>query len=225
MNVVENLERVREAIKRAAARAGRRAEEIRLVAVTKGVPVAVIREVVAAGQTVLGENRAQELLAKHSQVPGVEWHFVGSLQTNKVRTVIDKIALLHSLDRLNLALELDRRAQQRGTVVPVLIQVNVSGEASKHGIAPEEARVFVRRVASLPGLAVCGLMTIAPLVRNPEEVRPVFRRLRQLARDLQEEVAGVEMKYLSMGMSNDFEVAVEEGSTLVRVGTAIFGRK
>ncbi|MGQ9531198.1 MAG: YggS family pyridoxal phosphate-dependent enzyme [Desulfotomaculales bacterium] len=225
MNVVENLERVREAIKRAAARAGRRAEEIQLVAVTKGVPVAVIREVVAAGQTVLGENRAQELLVKHPQVPGVEWHFVGSLQTNKVRTVIDKIALLHSLDRWNLALELDRRAQQQGTVVPVLIQVNVTGEASKHGIAPEEAGAFLRRVASLPGLAVRGLMTMAPLVRDPEEVRPVFRRLRQLARELQEEVAGVEMKYLSMGMSNDFEVAVEEGSTLVRVGTAIFGRK
>ncbi len=225
MNVVENLERVREAIKRAAARAGRRVEEIQLVAVTKGVPVAVIRELVAAGQTALGENRAQELLAKQPQVPGVEWHFVGSLQTNKVRAVIDKIVLLHSLDRLGLALELDRRAQQQGIVVPVLIQVNVSGEASKHGVAPEEAGAFARRVASLPGLAVRGLMTMAPLVRDPEEVRPVFRRLRELARRLQEEVAGVEMKYLSMGMSNDFEVAVEEGSTLVRVGTAIFGRK
>jgi pyridoxal phosphate enzyme (YggS family) len=225
MNVVENLGRVREAIRRAAARAGRRTEEIQLVAVTKGVPVAVIRELVAAGQTALGENRAQELLAKQPQVPGVEWHFVGSLQTNKVRAVIGKIVLLHSLDRLGLALELDRRAQQQGIVVPVLIQVNVSGEASKHGVPPEEVGPFARRVASLPGLAVRGLMTIAPLVRDPEEVRPVFRRLRELARRLQEEVAGVEMKYLSMGMSNDFEVAVEEGSTLVRVGTAIFGRK
>ncbi|MBC7106887.1 MAG: YggS family pyridoxal phosphate-dependent enzyme [Firmicutes bacterium] len=225
MSAVENLRRVREAIGRAAARAGRRADEVGLVAVTKGVPVEVIREVVAAGQTVLGENRAQELVAKHARVPGAEWHFVGSLQTNKVRAVIDKVALVHSLDRWNLAVELDRRAQARGTVVPVLIQVNVSGEAAKRGVAPEELRAFARRVAGLPGLAVRGLMTIAPLVRDPEEVRPLFQHLRDLARRLEEEVPGVEMKYLSMGMSNDFEVAVEEGSTLVRVGTAIFGRK
>lgn len=226
--IAVNLAQVRERIVAACRRAGRDPSQVRLIAVTKNVPVARIQEAIALGVTAVGENRVQEAVAKHASLGDqVEWHFIGHLQTNKVRQLLPWADLIHSLDRLNLAAELQRQAERTGReVIRVLLQVNVAGESSKYGMAPAEVMPFLRHLAEFPRLKVCGLMTIAPGVEDAEAVRPVFRELRGLA----ERIAaggwpGVEMRYLSMGMTQDFEVAVEEGSNLVRIGTAIFGRR
>jgi len=221
----ENLDRVRKKIALAAARAGRDVRDITLVAVTKGIPADVIRTAVAHGCRDLGENRVQELLAKRRHLSDVRWHFIGHLQRNKVRSLISNVALIHSLDRWSLAEEISRRATARGLVVPVLIQVNVAREKTKYGVEPEEAADLAEAAGRLPGLSVRGLMTIAPLVDDPEEVRPVFRALRVLGRELEEKIPGFSLRYLSMGMSNDYTVAIEEGANLVRVGSAIFGTR
>lgn len=214
-----NLTRVREKIRQAALQAGRRPEEITLVAVSKTVPPAGIAAALAAGVTDLGENRVQELLAKQPELPaGVRWHLIGTLQTNKVKYIIGRIHLLHSLDRLELAREISKRATARGVIQKALIQVNVSGEVTKHGLAPADLPAFYREVQQLPGLQIEGLMTMAPLVADPEQARPYFRRLRELAWELG-------LKHLSMGMSNDYQVAIEEGATLVRIGSDIFGAR
>lgn len=217
---------VRRRVAAAAERAGRPPDAVSVVAVTKGVAPERVRVAVELGLRDLGENRAQELRAKMASLADLpaRWHFVGRLQTNKVRDVVGRVALIHSLDRWELALAIDRRARSAGLRQECLVQVNVSGEATKAGVAPEEAADFVRRVARLQGIRVVGLMTIAPPADHPEEVRPVFRRLRQLCEELRREgLEGVEMRHLSMGMSGDFEVAIEEGATLVRIGTALFG--
>lgn len=218
---------MRARIAAAARRAGRDPEGVALVAVSKGRAPEQVRAALAAGVRALGENRVGELLAKHAAVgPGPEWHFVGRLQTNKVKALLRgaPVRLVHSLDRPSLAVELDRQARRLGLVQPVLVQVNVSGEATKAGVAPDELLPFLRLAAGLPGLRVEGLMTMAPPVRDPEEARPVFRRLRELRDEAAAAgIPGVGMEHLSMGMSGDFEVAVEEGATIVRVGTAIFG--
>ncbi len=223
MSIEENLRRVRERIARAAARAGRDPAGVGLVVVSKGRTVAEIREVLAAGHRVLGENRAQELREKMSSIAeDVEWHFVGHLQTNKVNMVVGKVRLIHSLDSLKLAEAVSSRACRLGTVQEVLVQVNISGEDSKFGVAPEEARGLLERLVELPGLRVRGLMTIAPLWAEGEEARPYFRRLRELRDELKEAFPAVDLSCLSMGMTQDYEVAVEEGADLVRVGTAVF---
>ncbi|WP_287152867.1 YggS family pyridoxal phosphate-dependent enzyme [Candidatus Solincola tengchongensis] len=223
MSIEENLRRVRERIARAAARAGRDPAGVGLVVVSKGRTVAEIREVLAAGHRVLGENRAQELREKMSSIAeDVEWHFVGHLQTNKVNMVVGKVRLIHSLDSLKLAEAVSSRACRLGTVQEVLVQVNISGEDSKFGVAPEEARGLLERLVELPGLRVRGLMTIAPLWAEGEEARPYFRRLRELRDELKEDFPAVDLSCLSMGMTQDYEVAVEEGADLVRVGTAVF---
>ncbi|MDF9408775.1 MAG: hypothetical protein A4E52_00280 [Pelotomaculum sp. PtaB.Bin013] len=224
MSVLDNLHRVRERIDAAARRAGRRPEEIKLVAVTKTVPPEIIRQAVKGGVSRLGENRVQELLKKYNDVPpGLEWHLIGHLQTNKVNKIIGKVALIHSLDSWRLAEEISRVASGANAVASVLVQVNVAGEVTKYGILPSEAEDFVEAAARLPGLNVRGLMTIAPWTSEPEEVRPVFRQLKDLAMRLMNNKAGATMEYLSMGMSGDFEVAVEEGANILRIGTAIFG--
>lgn len=224
VDVRANLQQVLERVAAAAARAGRRPEEIKLVAVTKGVPVEVMKEALAAGVKAFGENRAQELAAKYPLFPpGVEWHFIGHLQTNKVKQVMERACLIHSLDSWRLALEISKRAKERGKTVPVLVQVNVSGEKTKYGLAPGEVKDFLLEVSALPGIAVRGLMTIAPLVDDPEEARPVFRELCRLAARLRAELPAVDLELLSMGMSNDYTVAVEEGANIIRVGSAIFG--
>lgn len=224
MSVLANLDRVRERIKAAAHRAGRRPEEIKLVAVTKTVPPEIIKEAIEGGVDILGENRVQELLQKYHDVPpGPEWHLIGHLQRNKVKKVIGKVAMIHSLDSWRLAEEISRVAQEKGTVADVLVQVNVAGEATKYGLKPAEVADFIDAAAALPGLAVRGLMTIAPWTGNMEEVRPVFRELKELAGRLKNTAAGSGMDYLSMGMSGDFEVAVEEGANILRIGSAIFG--
>ncbi|MBC7345594.1 MAG: YggS family pyridoxal phosphate-dependent enzyme, partial [Clostridia bacterium] len=200
-------------------------EQIKVVAVTKGVPVEKIRVAVSSGITAIGENRVQELVAKQKELGmEVEWHLVGHLQRNKVKYVVGKVALIHSVDSLRLAWEIDRRAQQMGTVMNVLLQVNVSGEETKYGVPPGEALDMVDKLSRLAGIKVVGLMTMAPEVDDPEQARPVFRGLKRLADEIgAARISGVDMGIISMGMSNDFEVAIEEGATLIRVGRIIFG--
>ncbi|MGI9951129.1 YggS family pyridoxal phosphate-dependent enzyme [Moorellaceae bacterium AZ2] len=222
----DNIARVQERIARAARKVGRQPEEITLIAVTKNVPVERIREAVAAGIKELGENRVQELLEKQPYLAeeGVSWHLIGHLQRNKVKYVWNRVRLIHSLDSLELARELEKRAGAAGEKIKVLVEVNVAGESSKFGLPVEAVPGFVKELTGFSSLKVLGLMTVAPLVDDPEEVRPVFRRLRELAREIEAlALPGVEMRYLSMGMTNDFEVAVEEGANMVRIGTAIFG--
>lgn len=226
LSVLENLNRVRERMNAAACRAGRDPGGIKLVAVTKTVPVAIIKEALSGEITCLGENRVQEFLQKYPQLPPeLEWHFIGHLQTNKVKKIIGKINLIHSLDRWPLAEEIHRAACEAGRVVRVLVQVNAAGEETKYGLSLAEAEDFVAEASRLSGLEVCGLMTIAPWCKNPEEVRPIFRQVRELARRMGDRVQGVKLEILSMGMTGDFEVALEEGANILRIGTAIFGER
>lgn len=212
-----NVERVRERIARAAERAGRRADDVLLIAVSKTVEVERIRRAVAAGVPALGENRVQEARDKIEALGRpVPWHLIGHLQTNKARDAVVLFDVIHSLDRLEVARECDRRAGQRGRRVPALVQVNVAGEVSKGGFAPDAVAQALDDMAELEHLEIRGLMTIPPIVERAEQARPWFRALAQLAKRHG-------LAELSMGMSADFEVAVEEGATMVRVGTAIFG--
>jgi pyridoxal phosphate enzyme (YggS family) len=216
-DIAANVERVRERIARAAERAGRRPADVLLIGVSKTVEVERIRAAVAAGVTALGENRVQEAKAKVDELGRpAAWHLIGHLQTNKVKDALELFDVIHSVDRLELARELDRRAAARDKVVDALLQVNVAAEASKGGVGPEAVGEALDAIGKLAHLRVRGLMTIPPEAERPEDARPWFRRLRELA-----ERHG--LPELSMGMSGDFEVAVEEGATMVRVGTAIFG--
>jgi pyridoxal phosphate enzyme (YggS family) len=212
-----NLERVRERVARAAERAGRRAEDVLLVGVSKTVDVARIRAAIAAGLGALGENRVQEARDKITELGRtVQWHLVGHLQTNKVRDALELFDVIHSVDRIDLARELDRRARAKGRTIDAFVQVNVGGELSKGGWPPEAIETAVGAISALSGLKLRGLMTIPPAVERAEDARAWFRTLRKLA-----ERHG--LPELSMGMSADFEVAIEEGATMVRVGTAVFG--
>jgi pyridoxal phosphate enzyme (YggS family) len=216
-DVRTNLERVRERVARAAGRAGRRAEDVLLVAVSKTVEVERIREAIAAGVPALGENRVQEARGKIAELGRpVPWHLIGHLQTNKVKEALALFDLIHSIDRIELARECDRRARERRSAVDVLVEVNVAGEASKGGVAPDAVAEMLDAIARLSSLRVRGLMAIPPAAERPEEARQWFQALRKLG-----ERHG--LAELSMGMSGDFEVAIEEGATMVRVGTAIFG--
>lgn len=221
-DIAANYRLVKERIGRAKENSGRQGEEITLVAVTKAVTPGVIREAVALGINNFGENRVQEVLPKIEELPGdITWHFIGHLQGNKVKFVLPRFALIHSLDRLSLAKEINRQAEKLGKVVEVLVQVDIAGEETKYGLAPGETGTFIETVArEYPFIKVKGLMTMAPFEDDPEEVRPVFRELKKMSAGLQ--VPGVELKELSMGMTNDYEVAVEEGATIVRIGTALF---
>ncbi len=224
--IMENLSRVRANVAGAAARAGRDPKWVKLLAVTKTVPVEVIRESLDFGVDVLGENRVQEILAKQPLLPpGIEWHLIGTLQTNKIKSILGRVHLIHSLDRWGLAKELSRRSVETGLVSRVLIQVNISGEETKSGLFPDELVDFISDAASLPGLQIKGLMTMAPYADNSEAVRPVFKELRLLAENISAKIPTAQMDYLSMGMSNDYTVAVEEGANIIRVGTAIFGAR
>ena len=222
MGVAENLNRVRTRIATAARKVGGDPAGVHIVAVTKGVAAPYIAEAMAAGQQDFGESRVQEALAKVGCFPGVTWHLVGHLQTNKARQAVLCFALIHSLDRLTLARELDRRACGAGRVVETLVQVNVTGEPGKWGVAPADLPRLLTDLSSLEHLRVRGLMTIGPLAGDP---RPAFAGLRELLeRAKAKGFASTELKWLSMGMSDDYPVAVEEGSNLVRLGRTIFGR-
>ena len=221
--IAENLARVTDQMERAARRAGRNPKEIRLVAVSKTVGADRVLQAIEAGVKILGENYVQEAQKKINALGhSVAWHFIGHLQTNKVKQAVGLADLIHSLDRITLAKEISHIAQTRDLSVPVLVQVNISGEESKYGLAPEETTDFLTEIFDYPGLKIQGLMTMAPFVPDPEEVRPVFRGLAMLAEELNEKIPGVTMRWLSMGMTNDYEVAVEEGANLVRVGSGIF---
>ena len=222
MTVVERLKVVRASIENAARRSGRSPSDVTLVAVSKTWPADVALEAISAGVTDLGENRAQEFKEKASLLEGkARWHFIGHLQTNKVRQVVGACELIHSVDRLALAEAIDRRASARGLVQDVLIEVNVADDPSKHGIEPARAIALAEEVDAMAGVKVRGLMTMPPYPDEPEESRPYYKELAALSKQLLVELP--EAAELSMGMTRDFEVAVEEGATVVRIGTAIFG--
>jgi pyridoxal phosphate enzyme (YggS family) len=217
VGIAENLQAVRERVAAACQRAGRFPDEVVIVAVSKTFPATLVAEACRSGLTDIGENRVQEAAGKIPQMEALgshpRWHLVGHLQTNKVKTALGLFDIIHSVDSLRLAEAISRQAE---TPAPVLLEVNVGGEASKFGFTPAEAGRAAKQMARLPGLSVQGLMTVAPLSADPEEVRPVFRELRHL-RD------ALGLRHLSMGMTDDFEVAIEEGATMVRIGRAIFG--
>lgn len=222
----ENIRFVLGQIRLATRQAGRPEGSVRLVAATKSVGLDQLREGIASGLTILGENRLQEALPKIEALRGVpiQWHFIGHLQRRKVRSVIGVFDLIHSVDSLELAEEIERRAQEAGVRQAVLLEVNLEGEATKTGFRPGELERLLPRLGALPHVEVRGLMAIPPPTSDPEQSRPYFRRLRELAEGLsQQSISTVSLKELSMGMSSDYSVAVEEGATMVRVGRAIFG--
>lgn len=223
----ENYGNIISRVRAAALRSGRDPDDIRVIAVSKTVSPERIRSAFECGITDFGENRVQELCEKYDILDEkYYWHLIGHLQTNKVKYIIDKVAMIHSLDSIELASEIRKRAEKCGRQVDVLVQVNVAGEDTKFGIAPENAESFIREVAQMGNIRVRGLMTIAPATQKPEEIRWVFAKLRKLLIDMrQENIDNIYMDYLSMGMSNDFEVAIEEGSNMVRIGTALFGKR
>jgi hypothetical protein len=218
----DRLLQVQDRIRAAASRVGRQPSSVTLVAVSKAMPPDVIREGVEAGVTILGENRVQEARDKIATLPAVaRWHLVGHLQTNKAKLAIQLFELIHSLDSLKLAQVLDRHGQELGRPVRCLIEVNLGGEQSKSGITEDGVRLLLEGAVGLRHLRIEGLMALPPLLPDPEQIRPYFRRLRTLRDKLRDE--GFALDELSMGMTHDFEVAIEEGATLVRIGTAIFG--
>ncbi len=227
MTIQDNIQQIGARIAAACARCGRDPASVQLVAVSKTKPAALVEEAFASGQTLFGESYVQEFIAKAEEVSSpVEWHFIGALQSNKVKSLVGRVALIHSVDRLSLAREIDRQWGKVGAQAQVLLQVNLGGEESKSGTDEAALPALAEAVSRLPNLRVRGLMTLPPWYDDPEAVRPHFRRLRELSGEVARlGLPGVAMEELSMGMSHDFEVAVEEGATLVRVGTAIFGER
>jgi len=224
-SVAENLERVREQVAEAAAKVGRAVDEIQLIAISKTHDAERVRAAYGAGQTLFGESRVQEARAKIPELPSnLRWHFVGHLQKNKIRHALPLFELFHSVDSIALAQEMNRIADEEGMHPRVLLEVNVAGEGSKFGFAPEKLRAEMESLLALPRLSILGLMTIPPLAEEAEASRKYFVELRKLRDRLQTEFH-VDLGQLSMGMTNDFPIAVEEGATLVRVGTAIFGER
>lgn len=225
----DNIESIQNRIAHAAQKAGRAPEEILLVAVTKTVDADTINQAVELGIKHLGENRVQEIQSKYPLVKSgseIKWHLIGHLQTNKVKYIIDKVHMIHSVDSYKLAVEINNRAKKIDRIMDILVQVNISGEESKYGIRKDECYELMNNISKLSNLKVKGLMTIAPLVQDPEEARPYFRDLKKLSIDIMEKsYDNISMDYLSMGMTGDFEVAIEEGANIVRIGTAIFGHR
>lgn len=223
----ERLAQVKEKIRDAAIRSGRSSEDITLVAVTKTQSIETLELAYQAGIRTVGENRVQELNAKWPNFEDrFEWHLIGHLQTNKVKYIIDKVVLIHSVDSLKLAKEISKQAEKSGVVMPVLIQVNPAEEASKFGLATDEVVSLVKAASELPGIRIEGLMTIAPFVEDEAFLRQVFREMRQIFDFLKSQaMPGVNMKYLSMGMTHDFEIAIEEGANMVRIGSGLFGER
>lgn len=225
--IKENLKRVQENLKKACEQAGRRTEEVTLIAVSKTKPLPCLQEAYEEGVRDFGENKVQELVEKAEQLPAdIRWHMIGHLQRNKVKYIIDKVYMIHSVDSLRLAEEISKEACRHGVEAKILIEVNVAGEESKFGVRPEETEELVRQVSLLPGLRIYGLMTIAPYVENPEENRVIFKALKNLSVDIEEKnIDNVRMDFLSMGMTGDYMVAAQEGASFVRVGTGIFGER
>ncbi len=227
MTIEHNLLQIQERIKQAALRCNRDPSAIRLVVVSKTISSEKVKEAINAGVTICGENYIQEARIKIEQIGRtIEWHFIGHLQSNKAKYAVQLFDLVHSVDSVSLATELNKEAQKRDKILPVLIQVNISGENTKSGIASEQTLQLLTVLSSMQNLSVQGLMTMPPWFGNSEDARPYFVALRKIREDLlQKEIKNVQLSELSMGMSGDFEVAIEEGATLVRIGTAIFGAR
>ena len=225
--ITDNYREVETKVQEAARRAGRDPKEITLIAVSKTKPLEDIEELIRIGVREFGENKPQELRDKYEAVSTpVHFHQIGHLQTNKVKYIIDKAVLIHSVDSMHLAEQIQKEAEKRDLTAQVLIEVNAAEEETKFGVTLDTAAALVKEISVLPNVHICGLMTIAPFVDDPEENRPVFRAMHELLLDIKSQrIDNVDMNVLSMGMTNDYEVAIEEGATMVRVGTAIFGAR
>ena len=223
----ENLKKVEDNVDAACRKAGRSRDEVTLIAVSKTKPVEMLSTIYNQGIRDFGENKVQEMCDKMEQLPSdIRWHMIGHLQTNKVKYIVGHTTLIHSVDSLHLAKEIEKQAEKKDVTVDILVEVNIAEEESKFGIHKEETYELVRQIAALPHVHICGLMTIAPYVENPEDNRMYFRGIRQLSVDIAEKnIDNVDMDVLSMGMTGDYMVAIEEGSTMVRVGTGIFGER
>jgi len=223
-SIAENIRRIQDRIAAAAHKSGRNASDVKLIAVTKTIDIDRIRALLSLGVNSLGENRPQELAEKYKLLgQGPEWHLIGHLQTNKVKLIIDKVHLIHSVDSLRLAEEINKRAAENGKVVDILAELNIALEPSKHGINPDEAPEFVGQLYEMKHLCVRGLMCVAPYVDEPEKNRIYFAKMQQIFIDIKGKyVHNIDILDLSMGMTNDYEIAVEEGATMVRIGTGIF---
>ena len=225
--ISENIENIRKNIDSACKRSGRDPKDVLLLAVSKTVDVDRIKVAVDCGLNSLGENRVQEIMEKYEPMgENVKWHLIGHLQTNKVKYIIDKVELIHSVESIKLAEEINKQAKKHNLVMDVLVEVNMADEESKFGVKPEETEGFIRELALMDNIRVRGLMTVAPNVENGEENRVYFRNMKQLLVDINaKNINNINMDILSMGMTGDYETAVEEGATIVRVGTGIFGKR
>ncbi len=227
MSIADNIARVREIIREAAEKSGRSEDDVLLLAVTKLHTPEEMNEAIDAGATDIGENKVQEVLAKYDSVKPARWHLIGHLQTNKVRQIIDKVVMIHSVDSIHLAKEIEKRCAQSGIRMDILIQVDPAEQETKFGVDPKDLNDMISTIAAeCSHVTIKGLMCIAPFCEDPEDTRPFFREVKKLYDKCREDFDGrenVDFRYLSMGMTNDFRIAVEEGSNLVRVGTAIFG--
>lgn len=225
--LIDNFKDVEDKIQKACEKAGRDRSEVTLIAVSKTKPIEMLQEAYDFGTRVFGENKVQEIVDKHEALPeDIHWHMIGHLQRNKIKYIIDKVDLIHSVDSVRLAEAIDKEAAKKGIIADILIEVNVAKEDTKFGLMPEDVEAFIDEIAKFSHIRVKGLMTIAPFVENPEENRPYFSRLRKLSVDIEaKKVDNVSMSILSMGMTNDYEIAIEEGATMVRVGTGLFGAR
>lgn len=223
--IKDNYEEVERRIKRACDASGRNRADVKLISVSKTKPISDIKEAMECGAAVFGENKVQELTEKYDALPkNLEWHLIGHLQRNKVKYVIGKVACIHSVDSLRLAEQIEEESRKAGLVTDILIEVNAAGEDTKFGVPPEETEQLVKEISVLEHVHICGLMTIAPYTDDPESNRIYFKKLYELAVDIKaKNIDNVSMRELSMGMTGDYEVAIEEGATMVRVGTGIFG--
>ncbi len=226
-SITENLKLIYDNMERAAIKSGRSLDDITLIGVTKTVDVPRIKELLAQGVVNLGENRVQELLQKYDELSEKPvWHQIGQLQTNKVKYIIDKVSLIHSVDSEKLAEEIDKQAKRHNKVMDILVEINVANEASKAGISLSAASSFIEKISKLENIKVKGLMTVAPFVEKPEKNREEFIKMAKLFVDIQHKcINNIYMQFLSMGMTNDYEIAIEEGANIVRIGTGIFGQR
>ena len=225
--IKENIENIEMKIKAACQKSGRKREDVLFLVVSKTIDVPRIKEAVDCGMNSLGENKVQEIMDKYEPMgEGIKWHLIGHLQTNKVKYIIDKVELIHSVESVKLAEEINKRAAAKGITANILLEINIAGEESKFGIRPEECEQMVREISVLPNISIKGLMTVAPFVENSEENRKYFRQMKQLLVDINsKKIDNVNMTELSMGMTGDYEVAIEEGATIVRIGTGVFGAR
>ncbi|MDR2903330.1 MAG: YggS family pyridoxal phosphate-dependent enzyme [Clostridiales bacterium] len=225
-DIDSNLADIRAKIAASAEKSGRQPEAITLIGVTKTIGADRIKVMQTAGVNDFGENKVQEILAKYPDFPDVRFHMIGHLQTNKVKSILDKVAMIHSVDSIKLAEEIAKKSSLAGKTTDILIEINIAGEESKYGVAPESAGEFALNVSAMAGVRLRGLMCVAPFVENPEQNRAHFRRMKQLFVDIRAKMNNnINMNHLSMGMTNDYEIAIEEGATIVRIGTGIFGER